>query len=226
MAGLAVRLDALGHFDRRGPFPALETGGPNAHVAIAFGGAAEPWGHERAAPGLNNRRSVTRADRRILGDAGALNDGVRGRHLFFSTCNRVLGKATGCHKAGHDPAQQMILDEADHFDFPKPIEANQLIHIESKTESLHWGRNQVSLTVSFRPLVGDEETERAARKLFNSAAALPPNPGTAAISSTLASRSRCTEPNFFSKAALRWSPMPGNSSSRLSEMRLMRSCAL
>jgi len=31
---------------------------------------------------------------------------------------------------------------------------------------------------------------------------------------------------FFSSACLRRSPMPGNSSSTLSEMRLMRSCAL
>jgi len=34
---------------------------------------------------------------------------------------------------------------------------------------------------------------------------------------------RCTEPNFFSSACLApFSPMPGNSSSTLSEMRLMR----
>ena len=33
---------------------------------------------------------------------------------------------------------------------------------------------------------------------------------------------RCTEPNFFSNAALRRSPMPGNSSSTLSEICLSR----
>ncbi len=62
---------------------------------------------------------------------------------------------------------------------------------------------------------------RASRNCFNSAAALPPKPGTSAICSSVAVFNRCTEPNFFSNAALRASPMPGNSSSTLSEIRLM-----
>src|SRR5439155_10388667 len=66
----------------------------------------------------------------------------------------------------------------------------------------------------------------ASRNDFKSAAAFPPNPGTLAISSTDASRKRCTEPNFLSNAALRRSPMPGNSSRRLSEIFFRRSCAL
>jgi hypothetical protein len=61
---------------------------------------------------------------------------------------------------------------------------------------------------------------------FVSAAALPPKPGTLAICSNVAVFNRCTEPNFFNNAALRASPMPGNSSSTLSEIRLIRNCAL
>src|SRR6266496_1240509 len=61
-------------------------------------------------------------------------------------------------------------------------------------------------------------TARASRNVFNSAAALPPKPGTSAIFSTLARRSRWTDPNFFSSAALRRSPMLGNSSRMLSEI--------
>ena len=61
---------------------------------------------------------------------------------------------------------------------------------------------------------------------LSSSAALPPKPGTAAICSSVAVLSRCTEPNFFSSAALRRSPMPGNSSSTLSEIFLSRNCAL
>ena len=68
----------------------------------------------------------------------------------------------------------------------------------------------------------DSEPERASRNVFNSPAAFPPKPGTSAICSTVASRMRCTEPNFFSNAALRRSPMLGNSSRMLSEIRLSR----
>src|ERR1035437_4645347 len=67
---------------------------------------------------------------------------------------------------------------------------------------------------------------RASRNALSSAAALPPKPGTSAIFSTLASRMRWTEPNFRSNAALRRSPMLGNSSSRLSEIFRSRSWAL
>jgi len=79
---------------------------------------------------LNNRRSVTRSERRILRDETAFNDGFRGGHFWFSNCNQVEGKATSYHKAGHHSAQQIILDGTDHFDFAKLIEANQRVHIE------------------------------------------------------------------------------------------------
>src|SRR5438094_7871100 len=77
-----------------------------------------------------------------------------------------------------------------------------------------------------RSSFGKGNDERASRNAFNSAAAFPPNPGTCEICSALASRIRWTEPNFLSSAALRRSPILGNSSRILSEIRRRRSSAL